>query len=133
MRWRLLMNCRQAYQRKDNSHDEIGKDFNASWGGVYRRRGRSALERKPYLEHIRSGNGGSGHYRPATDTDELRWSCEADRQKMCRWRVLLLATATGLSRSQDYGTSVSLPTALTQQDQRSGAQADVRFGSKADI
>jgi len=86
------MNCRLAHQQKDNSHEEINEDSNASRGGAYCRGGRPVLERKPNPEHkFRSCYGGSGYHREALDPGELRRSRTAYRQTVRSWRVLLLA------------------------------------------
>ena len=88
------MNCRQAYQRKDNSHDEISEDHDATRGGVYRRCGRPVLERKLHPErHVRSRDRGAGYHRQAPDAGELRWCGEADGQAVRSRRILLLEVA----------------------------------------
>jgi len=86
------MNCHLAHQRKDNSHDEVSEDHDATRGGGYCRGGRPVLERKLHPEHkFRSCYGGSGYHRQAPDAGELRWSRTAYSQTVRGGRLLLLA------------------------------------------
>jgi len=88
------MNCHLAHQRKDNSHDEVSEDHDATRGGGYCRGGRPVLERKLHPEHkFRSCYGGSGYHRQAPDAGELRWCGEADGQAVRSRRILLLEVA----------------------------------------
>ena len=88
------MNCRLAHQRKDNSHDEISKDHDATRGGAYCRGGRPILERKLRPEHhVQSRDGGSGYHRAALDPGELCRSRTAYGPAVRGWRVLLLEVA----------------------------------------
>ena len=92
MLWRALMSCRRAHQRKDNSHDEISEDTNAYRGGDGYRRGGPVLEWTNHLDdRFWVSDRGSGHYRPATDTYELRWSRTPYRQTVRGGGLLLLA------------------------------------------
>jgi len=85
------MNFRLAHQRKDNSHDEISEDHDASRGGVYCRCGRPVLEREPNPERkVRSCYGGSSYHREAVDPNELRRSRTAYSETMRGGRLLLL-------------------------------------------
>ena len=86
------MNCRQAYQRKDNSDGKGTEDTNAYRGSDGYRRSGPVLEWRNHLDdRFRTSDRGSGHYRPATDTYELRRSRPAHGQTVRSWRVLLLA------------------------------------------
>jgi hypothetical protein len=105
MLWRALMSCPRAHQRKDYSHDEISKDSNASRSGGYCRCRRLILERKLHPRHVWSRNGGSGHYRPATDTYELRRSRAAYRKTVRGGRLLLLEGASAGTTCTGCGQS----------------------------
>jgi hypothetical protein len=88
------MNCHQRHQRKDNRHDEISKDTNAYRGGDGYWCSGPVLEWTNHLDdRFWASDRGSGHYRPATDAYELRWSRKAHGQTVRSWRILLLEVA----------------------------------------
>jgi hypothetical protein len=86
-----LMNCRQAYQQKDNKDGKATEDTNAYRDNNGYRRSGSVLEWRNHLDDsFWASDRGSGHYRPATYTYELCRSRAADSQAVRSWRLLLL-------------------------------------------